>query len=126
MRQACAPSQTATAGPGQLASVTVGQLLQPLPELPWRELVVEQVHVFRECATGPLRDVRISGTLHKAGASADGTVVFQGTGSAAYRLTFAVSHLGSIDATLQTEPAAPEPNRCRAIASAPGPIRRAA
>jgi hypothetical protein len=86
-----------------LARVTVGQLLQPLPELPWRELVVEQVHVFRECATGPLRDVRISGTLHKAGTSADGTVVFQGAGSAAYRLTFAVSPLGSIDATLQTD-----------------------
>ncbi len=107
--QACAPSQTATAGSGQLASVTVGQLLQPLPELPVRALVVEQVHVFRECATGPLRDVRISGTLHKAGASADGTVVFQGTGSAAYRLTFAVSHLGSLHTTLQTEPAAPSP-----------------
>ena len=107
--QACGQSQTVTAGPGQLASVTVGQLLQPLPDLPWRELVVEQVHVFRECATGPLRDVRISGTLHKTGASADGTVVFQGAGSAAYRLTFAGSHLGGLDATLQTEPAAPSP-----------------
>ena len=107
--QACGQSQTATAGPGQLASVTVGHLLQPLPELPWRELVVEQVHVFRECATGSLRDVRISGTLHKTGASADGTVVFQGAGSAAYRLTFAGSHPGSLDATLQTEPAAPSP-----------------
>ena len=109
MRQACGPSQTATAGPGQLAGVTVGHLLQPLPELPWRELVVEQVHVFRECATGPLRDVRISGTLHKTGTLADGTVVFQGIGSAAYRLAFAVSHLGSLDVTLQTEPAAPSP-----------------
>ena len=59
--QACGQSQTATAGPGQLASVTVGQLLQPLPELPWRELTVEQVHVFRECTTGSLRDVRIPG-----------------------------------------------------------------
>jgi len=108
-RQACGPSQTATAGPGHLASVTVGQLLQPLPELPWRELVVEQVHVFRECATGSLRDVRISGTLHKTGASADGTVVFQGAGSAAYRLTFAGSHPGKLEATLQTEPAAPSP-----------------
>jgi hypothetical protein len=107
--QACEPSQTTTAGPGQLASVTVGQLLQPLPALPARELVVEQVHVFRECATGPLRDVRISGTLHKAGAAADGTVVFQGAESAAYRLTFAVSPLGGLDATLQTEPAAPSP-----------------
>ncbi len=63
-------------------------------------LVVEQVHVFRECATGPLRDVRISGTLHKTDVSTDGTVVFHGTGSAAYRLTFAVSHRASIDATL--------------------------
>jgi hypothetical protein len=107
--QACVPSQTATPEPSPWASVTIAQLLQPIPELPWRELVVEQVHVFRECATGPLRDVRISGTLHKAGASADGTVVFQGTGSAAYRLAFAVSHLGSIDVTLQTEPAAPSP-----------------
>src|SRR5207248_8347844 len=83
--QACAPSQTATAQPGQLASVTLAQLLQPLPELPLHEFVVEQAHVFRECATGPLRDVRISGTLQKAGASADGTLVFQGAGSAAYR-----------------------------------------
>jgi hypothetical protein len=107
--QACEPSQTTTAGPGQLASMSIGQLLQPLPELRARELVVEQVHVFRECATGPLRDVRISGTLHKAGAVADGTVVFQGAGSAAYRLTFAVSPLGGLNATLQTEPAAPSP-----------------
>jgi len=107
--QACGPSQTATAGPGQLANMTVGQLLQPLPELPWRELVVKQVHVFRECVAGSLRDVRISGTLHKTGASADGTVVFQSAGSAAYRLTFAGSHPGRLDATLQTEPAAPSP-----------------
>ena len=107
--QPCAQSQTAIAGPGRLASVTVGHLLQPVPELPWRDLVVEQVHVFRECATGPLRDVRISGMLHKIGASADGAVVFQGTGSAAYRLLFAVSHLGSIEATLQAEPPAPGP-----------------
>ena len=91
-----------------MASVTVGRLLQPLPELPWRELVVEQVHVFRECATGLLRDVRISVHCTRL-VSADGTVVFQGAGSAAYRLTFAVSPLGSIDATLQTEPAAPGP-----------------
>jgi hypothetical protein len=107
--QACGPSQTVTARPGQLASVTVGHLLQPLPELPWRALVVEQAHVFRECATGPLRDVHISGTLHKTGTSADGTVVFQGIGSAAYRLTFTVSHLGSLDISLQAEPDAPSP-----------------
>ena len=107
--QPCAPSQTATSGPGPLARMTVAQLLQPLPELPLRELVVEQGHVFRECATGPLRDVRISGTLHKASTSADGMVRFQGTGSAAYRLTFAVAHIGSIAITLQTEPAAPSP-----------------
>ena len=107
--QACAQAQTATAESGLLADITVGQLLRPLPELPWRTLVVEQIHVFRECATGPLRDVRISGTLHRTDVSTDGTVVFHGTGSAAYRLTFAVSHRASIDATLQTEPAAPEP-----------------
>src|SRR5262249_6780553 len=107
--QACAHSQTAAAEPGALANVTVGQLLQPIPELPWRELVVGQVHLFRECATGPLRDVRISGTLHKAGASADGAVVFQGPESAAYRLMFAISQIGSIDATLQAEPSAPSP-----------------
>ena len=76
-----------------------------MPELPWRELVVEQVHIFRECATGPLRDVRISGTLHKAGSSADGAVVFQGTENASYRLLFAISPIGSIEATLQAEAA---------------------
>jgi hypothetical protein len=107
--QSCVQSQRATAEPGQWASVTVGHLLQPLPELPWRELVVEQLHVFRECTTGSLRDVRISGTLHKTGASADGTVVFQSAGSAAYRLTFAWSHPGSLDVTLHTELAAPSP-----------------
>jgi hypothetical protein len=107
--QACGQSQTATARPGQLDGMTVGQLLQPLPELPWRELVVEQMHVFRECAPGPLRDVHISGTLHKTDTSADGTVLFQGIGSTAYRLTFAASHLGSLDISLQTEPPAPSP-----------------
>ena len=107
--QACGPSQMDTAGPDPWADVTAGQLLQPLPELPWRELVVEQAHVVRECATGPLRDVHISGTVHKAGVSAEGTVVFQGTGSAAYRLTFAGSPLGHLEATLHTEPAAPSP-----------------
>jgi len=71
--------------------------------------VVEQLHVFRECTTGSLRDVRISGILHKTGASADGTVVFQSAGSTAYRLTFAGSHPGRLDAMLQTEPAAPSP-----------------
>jgi len=107
--QACGPSQTVTARPAQLGSVTVGHLLQPLPELPWRALVIEQMHVFRECTTGPLRDVHISGTLHKTGTSADGTVIFQGLGSAAYRLTFTMSHLGSLDIALQAEPAAPSP-----------------
>jgi len=107
--QSCVQSQRVTAEPGQWASVTVGHLLQPLPELPWRELVVEQLHVFRECTTGSLRDVRISGILYKTGASADGTVVFQSAGSTAYRLTFAGSHPGRLDAMLQTEPAAPSP-----------------
>ena len=117
--QACGQSQTATAGPGQLAGVTVGHLLQPLPALPWRELVVEQVHVFRECATGPLRDVYVSGTLHKTDTLAEGTVVFQGIGSAAYHLAFTVSHLGSLDISLQTEPGCAKSNRCHAIARAP-------
>ena len=102
--QPCTLSQTSQAGPGFLAGVTVGQLLQPVPALPVRTLVMDQVHVWRECATGPLRDVRLSGQIHQAGAAVEGAVVLQGQGGAAYRLQVTMPQAGSLEAALYAEP----------------------
>ena len=66
-----------TAGARPVGSWLLDSSCNPCLICPKRELVAEQVHVFRECAADPCADVRISGTLHKTGASADGTVVFK-------------------------------------------------
>lgn len=102
--QPCTLSRTSQAGPGLLAGVTVGQLLHPVPALPVRTLVLDLVHVWRECATGPLRDVRISGQIHQAGAAVEGAVVLQGQGGTAYRLQVTMPHAGSLEAALYTAP----------------------
>src|SRR5438067_2879570 len=107
--QPCTSPPTATSRPGLSASFPMAYLAHPAPELPWRTLVVEQLHVFRECATGPLRDVLISGTLQQAGESAEGNVVLQGQETALYRLRFAMPQRGNLEATLHTEPATPSP-----------------
>lgn len=105
--QPCPQAQPAGSGP--VAGVTVGSLMRLVPQLPVRTLVVEQAHVWRECATGPLRDVVLSGTLHQAGAAAEGSVVLRGQEGAAYRLRFAMLPAGQMDVTLHAEPAASSP-----------------
>lgn len=105
--QPCMPSQPAPAGPGLLARVTVGHLVAPVPELPWHTLVLEQVRVFRACATGPLRDVLLSGSMHQSAAAAEGVLVFQGHETAPYRLRFAMPQVGSLEVTLHAEPSVP-------------------
>ena len=107
--QPCTPAPTATSRPGLGASIPLGHLAHPMPELPWRTLEVEQLHVFRECAAGPLREVFISGTLHQAGESTEGSVVLQGQETAAYRLRFTMPQRGSLEATLHAELSAPNP-----------------
>lgn len=107
--QPCTPPPTATSRPGLWASMSLGHPAHPMPELPWRALAVEQLHVFRECATGPLRELFISGTVQQAGESAEGSVVLRGPETAAYQLRFTTPQRGSLEATLQAEPAAPHP-----------------
>ena len=47
--------------------LTAGDLLRTLPILPFGELQLEHLTVFREQATGPLRKVTIDGELTAAG-----------------------------------------------------------
>lgn len=103
--QPCTRSRTSQAGPGFLAGMTVGHLLQPVPALPVRILILDQVHVWRECASGPLRDVRLSGQIQQDGTGVEGFVVLQGQDGSSYRLQVAMPQAGSLEATLSAEPA---------------------
>jgi hypothetical protein len=67
--------------------LTAGDLLRRLPILPFDELELQRVHIFREQATGPLRKVTISGLLVQNAGELGGHLSFQGQETAAYGLT---------------------------------------
>jgi hypothetical protein len=98
----CAPS-TAASGPGLWAGVTVGHLLRPAPALPWRELTVEHLQWFRECASEPLREMMMTATVHSAGETLQGSFRLQGSGKETYRLLLSMPGKGSFEATLAAE-----------------------
>ena len=69
--------------------LTAGDLLHRLPILPFDEVQLERVTIFREQATGPLRKVNVSGALMYRDGEIGGQLSFQGSETASYGLTIA-------------------------------------
>ncbi|MCC6139237.1 MAG: YdbH domain-containing protein [Nitrospira sp.] len=67
--------------------LTAGDLLRRIPVLPFEEVQLTQVTVFREQATGPLRRVAIQGVIEQRDGELGGRLSFQGRETASYTLS---------------------------------------
>lgn len=74
--------------------LTAGDLLRSLPILPFDELQLDHLTIFREQATGPLRRVTIDGNLTYSGREVGGHLAFRGRDTASYGLVV-VGHSAS-------------------------------
>ncbi|MEQ1680351.1 MAG: hypothetical protein ABL950_07095, partial [Nitrospira sp.] len=74
--------------------LTAGDLLRSLPILPFDELQLDHLTIFREQATGPLRRVTIDGNLTYSGREVGGHLVFRGRDTASYGLAV-IAHSAS-------------------------------
>ena len=83
--------------------LTAGDLLRRLPILPFDELELQRVQIFREQATGPLRKVTIAGLLVQDGGELGGHLSFQGQETAAYGLTVTGHSASTWSATLVSQ-----------------------
>ena len=82
--------------------LTAGDLLRTLPILPFGELQLEHLTVFREQATGPLRKVTIDGELTAAGNEVGGHFSFRGQDTGSYRLVVVGKSASTWSATLSS------------------------
>lgn len=82
---------------------TTGDLLQRMPILPFEELILDRVTIFREEATGPLRKVTVSGTMTYREGELGGHLSFQGQDTASYGLTLAGNASSSWSAILVSQ-----------------------
>ncbi len=73
---------------------TAGDLLRSFPILPFDELHLDHLTIFREQATGPLRRVTIDGSLTYSDREVGGRLAFRGRDTAPYGL-FVVGHSAS-------------------------------
>ncbi|MCS6896912.1 MAG: hypothetical protein NZM29_02980, partial [Nitrospira sp.] len=80
--------------------LTVKDLLQQLPILPFEEIRMDRATIFREKATGPLRKVTVSGLMTSRQGELSGRLSFQGSSTVSYGLTLAGSSASSWSATL--------------------------
>ena len=83
--------------------LTAGDLLRRLPILPFDELQLDRVTIFREQATGPLRKVTIAGNLKYRDGELGGHLTFQGRDTASYGLTVAGNSASTWSATLVSQ-----------------------
>ncbi len=83
--------------------LTAGDLLRRLPILPFDELRMARMTIFREQATGPLRRVTVSGVLVQQGGELGGHLTFQGQDTASYDLTVAGHSASNWSATLTSQ-----------------------
>ncbi|MBX3303476.1 MAG: YdbH domain-containing protein [Nitrospira sp.] len=81
--------------PSPLSLITAGDLLRSLPILPFDELRLDHLSLFREQATGPLRRVTIVGSLTYSGRELGGHLSFRGLDTASYGLVV----VGNSDST---------------------------
>jgi len=82
--------------------LTAGDLLRSLPILPFGELQLEHLTLFREQATGPLRKVTIDGALTSAGNKVEGHLSFRGRDTGSYGLVVAGNSASTWSATLSS------------------------
>ncbi|MDO8356462.1 MAG: YdbH domain-containing protein [Nitrospirota bacterium] len=83
--------------------LTAGDLLRGLPILPFDELHLGRVTIFREQATGPLRRVTISGVVMYRDGELGGHLSFQGRDTATYGLTVTGQSASTWSATLVSQ-----------------------
>jgi hypothetical protein len=83
--------------------LTAGDLLRGLPILPFDELHLDRVTIFREQATGPLRRVTISGVVMYRDGELGGHLSFQGRDTATYGLTVTGQSASTWSATLVSQ-----------------------
>ncbi len=83
--------------------LTAGDLLRSLPILPFDELHMDHVTIFREQATGPLRKVTISGIVMYRDGELGGHLSFQGRDTASYGLTVTGHSASTWSATLVSQ-----------------------
>ncbi|MBH0203544.1 MAG: YdbH domain-containing protein [Nitrospira sp.] len=83
--------------------LTAGDLLRSLPILPFDELQLDHLTIFREQATGPLRRVTIDGNLTYSGGAVSGHLAFRGRDTASYGLVVVGSSAGTWSMTLAAQ-----------------------
>jgi hypothetical protein len=83
--------------------LTVNDLLRRLPILPFDELRLDRVSIFREKATGPLRKVTISGSVRYREGEVNGHLSFQGQNTVSYGLTISGSSASTWSAVLVSQ-----------------------
>ena len=83
--------------------LTAGDLMRSLPILPFDELHLDHVTIFREQATGPLRKVTISGVVMYREGELGGHLSFQGRDTATYGLTIMGHSASTWSATLVSQ-----------------------
>ena len=69
-----------------LNALTASDVLQRLPFFPWDEVRLEEVKLFREQATGPLRTVVMSGTIKHEREALAAELLLQGVDTIPYEL----------------------------------------
>lgn len=83
--------------------LTAGDLLRSLPTLPFDELQLDHLSVFREQATGPLRKVTVAGSVLHRNGELGGHLLFQGRDTASYSLTVTGNSASTWSATLASQ-----------------------
>lgn len=83
--------------------LTAGDLLRSLPILPFDELQLDHLTIFREQATGPLRKVTIEGSLTYRGGEFGGHLSFRGRDTASYGLAVIGNSASTWSATLASQ-----------------------
>lgn len=89
--------------------LTAGDLLRRIPVLPFREIELGQVTVFREQATGPLRKLTVRGTISQEDGELGGHLIFQGRETATYGLAVSGHSASTWTATLVSQRAQAAP-----------------
>jgi hypothetical protein len=101
------PEEGAPDAPDSLLNaLTAGDVVQRLPFFPWDEVRLEEIKVFREQATGPLRTVMMGGTIKHEREALVAEMVLQGIDTIPYELR--VTGQSAADMSLQLRAAQPE------------------
>ena len=81
-------------------TLALGALFQPIPRLPFDQLFLDQVTVHRDRASGPFRDMTISGTVQEREHVLGGALTFKGLEGSAYQWRWMGRHAGVMTAEL--------------------------